>query len=49
LIASGNRLGENDNWIAGTALYYGVPLVSNDHDFIRAREFGLRVNTYDES
>jgi predicted nucleic acid-binding protein len=35
LIHSGNRLGENDTWIAGYALYYGVPLLSNDRDFDR--------------
>ena len=35
LIRRGGRLGENDNWIAGFALYYGSPLLSNDADFDR--------------
>ena len=41
---SGGRLGENDNWIAGIARYYGEPLVSNDRAFARVR--GLKVVTY---
>ena len=44
LIRSGCRLGENDNWIAGFARYYGEPLVSNDEAFDRVR--GLRRLTY---
>jgi predicted nucleic acid-binding protein len=40
LIQEGNRLGENDNWLAGTCRYYGQPIVSNDDDFDRVR--GLR-------
>jgi predicted nucleic acid-binding protein len=40
LIRVGMRLGENDNWIAGFARYYGEPLVSNDLAFDRVR--GLR-------
>src|SRR6185369_334936 len=28
LIATGERLGENDNWIAGFARYYREPLIS---------------------
>ena len=40
LIRSGGRLGENDNWIAGYARYYGQPLVSNDRAFDRVA--GLR-------
>lgn len=35
LSARGQRLGENDNWIAATALYYGEPIVTNDSDFAR--------------
>lgn len=35
LIARGQRLGENDNWIAGFARYYGEPLLSNDKAFDR--------------
>jgi predicted nucleic acid-binding protein len=35
LMRSGWRLGENDNWLAATALYYGVALMTNDHDFDR--------------
>ena len=40
----GQRLGENDNWIAGIARYYGEPLISNDKAFTRVR--GLKVITY---
>ena len=35
LIRAGNRLGENDTWLAGTARYYGIPIVSNDRAFDR--------------
>ena len=38
LIASGGRLGEADNLIAGTARYYGIPLISNDRAFDRVRD-----------
>jgi predicted nucleic acid-binding protein len=44
LIASGARLGEADNLIAGTARYYGIPLVSNDRAFDRVS--GLRRIAY---
>ena len=44
LLASGGRLGENDNWIAGFCRYYGQPLVSNDQAFDRVR--GLRRLSY---
>lgn len=44
LMRTGQRLGENDNWIAGFARYYGLPLVSNDRDFDRVR--GLRRLAY---
>lgn len=44
LIAIGQRLGENDTWLAGFARYYGVPLVSNDGDFDRVA--GLRRIAY---
>jgi predicted nucleic acid-binding protein len=27
-IGRGMRLGENDTWLAGTARYYGVPIVT---------------------
>jgi predicted nucleic acid-binding protein len=40
LMAQGFRLGENDNWLAGVALYYGIAIVSNDPDFDRVP--GLR-------
>jgi predicted nucleic acid-binding protein len=40
MIRCGFRLGENDNWIAGFALYYGEPLLSSDADFDRVP--GLR-------
>ena len=41
LAAKGQRLGENDNWIAATALYYGEPIVTNDNDFSRIVRAGL--------
>ena len=44
LIATGGRLGEADNLIAGIARYYGFPLVSNDGAFDRVR--GLRRIAY---
>ena len=44
LIGIGQRLGENDNWIAGFARYYGVPLISNDVAFDRVP--GLRRVAY---
>jgi len=37
LIAEGNRLGENDNWIAGFCRYYGQPIISRDAAFDRVR------------
>ena len=37
LIAVGERLGENDNWIAGFCRHYGQPLISRDADFDRVR------------
>ena len=40
----GERLGENDNWIAGTARAWGMPLVSRDEGFRRVP--GLRVISY---
>lgn len=44
LIHAGQRLGENDNWIAAFCRYYGEPLVSRDTDFDRVR--GLRRMAY---
>ena len=44
LIRTGGRLGENDTWIAGFAIYYGVPLVSGDDAFDRV--VGLRRMSY---
>ncbi len=44
LIAAGNRLGENDNWLAGFCRYYGQPIVSRDAGFDRVR--GLRRLAY---
>lgn len=44
LMQTGDRLGENDNWIAGFARYYGRPLVSNDRAFDRVP--GLRRVRY---
>lgn len=43
-IAAGGRLGENDNWIAGFARYYGEPLISRDAAFDRVA--GLRRIAY---
>lgn len=33
---TGDRLGENDTWIAGFAVYYREPLISRDAAFDRA-------------
>jgi predicted nucleic acid-binding protein len=44
LIRLGTRLGENDNWIAGIARYYGEPVLSNDRAFTRVH--GLKVHSY---
>ena len=38
------RLGENDNWIAGFCRYYGQPIISRDTAFDRVR--GLRRLSY---
>ncbi len=35
LAGKGRRLGENDNWIAATALHYSATLVYADGDFAR--------------
>ena len=43
-IASGERLGENDNWIAGFARFYREPLISRDAAFDRVE--GLRRIAY---
>ena len=37
LIQAGQRLGENDNWIAGFCRYYRQPIVSRDAAFDRVR------------
>jgi predicted nucleic acid-binding protein len=34
-MSKGRRLGENDNWIAATALHYSATLVYADGDFDR--------------
>jgi predicted nucleic acid-binding protein len=44
LIQAGQRLGENDNWIAGFCRYYGQPVISRDQAFDRVR--GLRRIAY---
>jgi predicted nucleic acid-binding protein len=44
LSGTGRRFGENDNWIAGFALYYREPLVSLDLAFDRVP--GLRRLAY---
>ncbi len=41
---TGQRLGENDNWIAGFCRYYGQPIISRDVAFDRVR--GLRRLAY---
>ncbi len=43
-MASGHRLGENDNWIAGFCRYYRPPLISRDNAFDRV--MGLRRMDY---
>ena len=40
LIILGQRLGENDNWIAGFCRYYAQPILGCDAAFDRVR--GLR-------
>ncbi len=37
LILVGQRLGENDTWIAGFCRYYGQPIISRDVAFDRVR------------
>ena len=44
LIRAGGRLGGNDTWLAGTARYYGIPIISNDRAFDRVP--GLRRIAY---
>jgi predicted nucleic acid-binding protein len=44
LITAGQRLGENDNWIAGFSRYYREPVISRDSAFDRVR--GLRRLAY---
>jgi predicted nucleic acid-binding protein len=44
LAQRGERLGENDNWIAATARAWGLRLVSRDNAFIRVP--GLTVVRY---
>ena len=36
LMTTGERLGENDNWIAGFAAFYREPVISHDAAFDRA-------------
>lgn len=45
LALRGMRLGENDNWIAATALHYSATLVHIDGDFARVR--GLKRHHID--
>jgi predicted nucleic acid-binding protein len=44
LSRSGERLGENDTWIAGFARYYGEPILSRDEAFDRVH--GIRRVSY---
>lgn len=41
LSARGERLGENDNWIAATARAWGLRLVSRDNAFDRVRSLNV--------
>ncbi|MGH7940236.1 MAG: hypothetical protein ACREFR_04105, partial [Limisphaerales bacterium] len=43
-IATGKRLGENDNWIAGFCRFYREPLISLDTAFDRVE--GIRRIPY---
>jgi tRNA(fMet)-specific endonuclease VapC len=40
---AGRRMEHADAWIAATALFYGLPLVTHDGDFVHTR--GLRIIT----
>jgi predicted nucleic acid-binding protein len=44
LMATGGRLGENDNWLAAFCRYCGQPIISRDRAFDRVR--GLRRLAY---
>ena len=44
LISRGQRLGENDNWIAGFCAYYREPIISHDAGFDRVP--GIRRVVY---
>jgi predicted nucleic acid-binding protein len=44
MIVEGQRLGENDNWIAAFCRYHGEPVISRDVAFDRVR--GLRRLAY---
>jgi predicted nucleic acid-binding protein len=44
LMRRGERMGENDTWIAGFARYYGEPILSNDQGFDRVA--GIRRMAY---
>ena len=44
MILAGQRLGENDTWIAGFCRYYGQPVISRDAAFDRVQ--GLRRLDY---
>lgn len=41
LSARGERLGENDNWIAATARAWGLRLVKRDNAFDRVRSLNV--------
>ena len=45
LKSTGERLGENDNWIAGFAAFYREPLISHDKAFDRVP--GIRRVVYE--
>jgi predicted nucleic acid-binding protein len=44
LVSKSQRLGENDNWIAAFALYYGEPVIGRDLAFDRVA--GIRRIAY---
>ena len=49
MMSIGQRLGENDNWIAGFCRYYGQPVISLDGAFDRVprlRPIGAHVKEW---
>jgi tRNA(fMet)-specific endonuclease VapC len=49
-VAEGERrMGENDMWIAATALYVGLPLITTDRDFGHLDKRLIQVHWVDPS